>query len=131
MKRAICLMITLLCLLPVVSSCGISEEEHNSVVTELEEARLELQELEEQLETADEKLDQTSLRIEVINGLFVPIMKGDVPDTSYFFQWRDKIVTVGDPVLTDMFNEMMDEQSDEKLTEFFVYLFESTAEALR
>ena len=121
----------MLCLLSIVSSCDISEDDYNSVVDELQEARLELYEIEEQLETLQEKLDQTSERIEVINGLFVPIMQGNEPEVSYFFQWRDKIIAVGDPMLTEMFNEMMDEQSDEKLSEFFVYLFESTAEALR
>lgn len=58
-------------------------------------------------------------------------MKSEVPDTSYFFEWHDEIVVVVDAVLTDMFSEMMNEQSDEKLTDFFIYLFQSNAEVLR
>ena len=54
----------------------------------------------------------------------------EAEDMNYFFEWRDQIMAIGDPVLTAKFESLMDTFSDAATMSFFLYLFESTAEAL-
>ena len=119
-------------LLSVQSELSAKETELLSVQNQLSAKEGELQTAQSELETATGKLKGGKARMEVINALWVPIMRGeDIGGVASFFEWRDQIVAIGDPILTESFNEMMDMGVGENLIEFFVYLFESVAEVLK
>jgi len=112
------------------------ETELSAKETELSAKETELSAKETELEAAEEKLEQGKARIEILNAIFIPAMTGELDrmteaeSVSYFFEWRDKIMDVGDPVLIVKFEAMMEAFSDEALLSFFVYMLESTADAL-
>ena len=115
----------------MLSQLSDKESQLRTVQSQLSDKESELQSVQSQLEATMEKLEQGKAKMEVINGIWLPIMKGESPGgIDYFFEWRDQIIAVGDPVLTENFNEMLDTRSDEDLAKFFVHLFESMAESL-
>ena len=85
----------------------------------------------------NETLTVTRARMELINGVFVPVMKGELDGMTenelgaWFLGWQGGIEDVGDPILEEKWQVFLDSDfSDAAATSFFLYLFESTAEAL-
>ena len=143
MKKAIMVGLALIPMLLFITSCGVPQEEFNRVSSDLAAAQTQIQSLqgdlsakESELQAAKGKLEQGKARVEIINAIFVPAMTGELDRMTegeainFFFEWRDKIKDVGDPALTAKFEAMMQTFSDEALLSFFVYLLESTADAL-
>jgi hypothetical protein len=160
MKKGILLGIALLMVLVLLPACasGVPQEEYERVSNELIAAQTqtwslqdelttaqtqiqslqdELSAKESQLEATQEKLEQGKARIEILNAIFIPAMTGELDAMTeaeainFFFEWRDTVKAIEDPVLTAKFEAMIETFSDEALLSFFVYLLESTADALR
>jgi outer membrane murein-binding lipoprotein Lpp len=145
MKKAIVISIALVLMLFLLPSCaaGVPQEEYDRVSSDLTAVQAEIQSLqsdlsakESELEAIKEKLEQGKVRIEILNAIFIPAMTGELEGmteaeaVSYFLEWRDKVMAVGDPTLTAKFEVLIETFSDEALLSFFVYLLESTADAL-
>jgi predicted nuclease with TOPRIM domain len=96
----------------------------------------EVSNLESDLESAREKLEEGNARIEILNAILIPSITGELyrmtesESMNYFFEWRDKVIAVGDPTLTAKFQAIIDTLSDEATSSFFLYLLESIPKAL-
>ena len=107
-----------------------------STEAELTSTKAELTSTEAENAALNETLEEAKARMEIIEGIFVPAFTGELDEMTeaeamaWFLEWRDQIMAIGDPVLTAKFEFLMDTFSDAALESFFVYLFESTAEAL-
>ncbi len=108
-----------------------------STEAELANTEAELTDTEAELTEIDETLEEARARMEIIAGIFVPAFGGEFDEMTeagamnYFLEWRDQIMAIGDPVLTEKFEFLMDTFSDAAFESFFLYLFESTAAALK
>jgi septal ring factor EnvC (AmiA/AmiB activator) len=121
-----------------------TKAELTSTKTELADTEAELASTEAELtsteaENADlnETLMEAKARWELIEGIFIPALTGELDEmteaelVARFLEWRDQIMAIGDPTLEALFQEFIDSDiSDEAAFNFFVYLFESMAEAL-
>ena len=151
MKKAIMVGLALILMLTLLISCGVPQEEFDKVSSDLAASQTQIQSLQgelsaketelsakqSELEATREKLEQGKARIEILNALFIPAITGELDEMTeteamnYFFEWRDKIKAVEDPVLTAEFQTLIDSGfSDQALTDFFIYLLESIPEAL-
>ena len=150
MKKVVIVGLALIPILLFITSCGVAQEEYDRVSSDLAAAQTQIQSLqgelstketelsakETELEAAEEKLEQGKARIEILNAIFIPAMTGELDRMTemealnFFLEWRDKIKDMGDPVLIVKFEAMMETFSDEALLSFFVYILESTADAL-
>ena len=143
MKKAILVGSVLILMLLLITSCGVPQEEYDKVSSDLAAAQTQIQSLqselsekEGELEAAQEKLAQGRARIEILNAIFIPAMTGELDRMAemeainLFLEWRDKIIDVEDPALTTKFEATIEAFSDEVLLSFFIYLLESTADAL-
>ena len=107
-----------------------------NIEAELADTEAELTSTEAENADLSEILMEAEARMEIIEGIFVPAFTGELDEmteaetTAWFLEWRDQIMAIGDTVLTERFESFMDTFSDAALESFFVYLFESTAEAL-
>ena len=104
---------------------------------ELLSTEAELTSTEVELSEINETLEEAKARMEIIEGIFVPAFTGELDEmteneaAAWFLEWRDQIMAIGDPTLEALFQEFIDSViSDEAAFNFFVYLFESMAEAL-
>jgi hypothetical protein len=104
---------------------------------ELLSTEAELASTEAELAEIDETLEEAKARWELIEGIFMPVLTGELTEMTgaeagaWFLEWRDQIIAIGDPTLEALFQEFIDSDiSDEAAFNFFVYLFESMAEAL-
>ena len=119
------------------SELAAAQTQTQSLQGDLAAKETELSAKESELEVTNEKLEQGKARIEILNAIFIPAMTGELDAmteteaTNYSLEWQDSLNAVGDPVLTAKFEAFMDAGSDEALFSFFVYLLESTADALR
>ena len=131
MKKTILIVMVLLPLLFLLSSCnaGVSQEEYDSLASDLTAAQGQIQSLQEQLA-------QGKARVEILNAIFIPSITGELflmteaESIAFFLEWRDSVITIGDHELTSKFEAMISTFSDQALTEFFVYLLESAYDAL-
>ncbi len=150
MKKAIVIGMALVLVLFLMTSCGVPQEDYDKVSSDLATAQTEIQSLqadlsakdtelsakESELESIKGKLEQGKARIEILNAIFIPAITGelegmtDAESAVSFLEWRDKIMDVEDPKLTAKFEAIIETFSDEALLSFFVYLLESTADAL-
>ena len=126
----------------LMAGCGIAQEQYDAAVAERDSAQAELQSVRDELsaaqstmQTQGQAMAKAKTLAEIVNTLFVPILKGEesaIDPFSFLFEWRDKIEATGDPVLKLKFDAVMDsEAGDEELYDFFLYLFESIPEALQ
>ncbi len=104
---------------------------------ELADTEAELTSTEAENAALNETLEEAKARMEIIEGIFVPALTGELDEMTeneavdWFLEWRDQIMAIGDPTLEARFQAFIDSNfSDAALTSFFVYLLESTAEAL-
>jgi len=118
------------------SSYEALQAENAALVEENESLQDELYAKDAELNAINETLEEAKARMEIIVGIFVPAFTGELDEMTeaeaiaWFLEWRDQIMAIGDSVLTAKFEFFMDTFSDAALVSFFVYLFESTAEAL-
>ena len=102
----------------------------------LSDTKAELASTEAELTDINETLEEAKARMEIIAGILMPVMTGELDEMteaavgSWFLEWRDQIMAMGDPVLEAKFQAFIDSLDEPELLSFFVYLFESTAEAL-
>jgi hypothetical protein len=157
-KKVIGIGLGLILLSLLSVSCGVSQSEYDKVKSELEADREQIQALQSELAVKDaelksaqsdlstkdaeliaiqESMGRAKSKMEIINDLFVPAMKGDLDNMTkievfnFFLSWRDKINTMGDPMLASKFQAIIDSNgSDEATASFFVYLFESIPDTL-
>ncbi len=108
-----------------------------STEAELANTEAELTDTEAELTEIDETLEEAKARWEIIEGIFVPALTGELDEMTeteavdWFLEWRDQIQAIGDPVLEAQFQAFIDSNfSDAAFESFFTYLFESMAEAL-
>ena len=147
MKKGIGIVLVSILLLSFLAACGgIPQEKYDKANSDLTAAQAQIQSLQSdltaknaelaakdtELKDIKEKLGQTKKMIEVINGIFVAAMKGELDNMTqtenlnYFLSWRDKVNAIGDPVMTAKFQAIIDSEGDSGATmAFFVYLFES------
>jgi len=114
-----------------------TEAELASTGAELTSTEAELASTEAENVALNETLEEAKARMEIIDGIFVPVLTGETDEmtevevAAWFLEWRDQIMAIGDPALETVFQEFIDsDMSDEAGFSFFVYLFESMAEAL-
>jgi len=113
-----------------------TEAELASTEAELTSTEAELTSTEAENADLNETLMEAKARMEIIEGIFVAAFTGELDEMTeaealaWFLEWRDQIKAIGDPALTAKFEFFMDTFSDAALESFFVYLFESMAEAL-
>jgi hypothetical protein len=105
--------------------------------TELKSAQNALSDKETELKSAEFKMGLAKNKIEVINDIFLPAIKGDLANlteaeiTHYFFLWQNKVNAIGDSELSTQFQTFIDKGgSQEATTAFLVYLLESIPKAL-
>jgi len=112
------------------------EGELAAAQTQIQSLQNELPAKDTELEATKERLKQARLRIEVLSAIFIPAMTGELDRMteaeaiSLFFECRDNIKDVGDPLLEAKFEVIIGPASEEGMTDFFIYLLESTADAL-
>jgi septal ring factor EnvC (AmiA/AmiB activator) len=114
-----------------------AQEQIETLENDYEEAQNDLQDSQDKVEALEEKIKQAKAQAEVINGLFVPALTGELDimteeeAINYFLDWRDKVEASGDPTLKEMFQELIDSGfADDQMMDFFLYLFESIPDTL-
>ena len=129
-------LILVLLLLPSCAA-GVSTEEYAKVSSDLAVAQKEIETLqakldakENELEATNEKLNQVKARVEVFNGLWIPYLEGRETDMAFFLELQQKVIALGDPVLTEKFTTLISNVSFKTLPDFYIYLCESTAKVL-
>ena len=128
--------------------CGIPKEDYEAVVAERDSAQAELQSVQSELQSVSSELSAAQATIqaqeqamakaktsaEIINTLFVPILKGEegpADPVQIIFEWRDQVEATGDAVMKAKFDAFIEsEGGEEETTDFFRYLFESIPETL-
>lgn len=119
------------------SDLSTAQEEIETLESDYEEVQSDLQDSQDKIEALEEKIKQAKAQAEVINGLFVPALTGEL-DTmteeeaiNYFLDWRDKVEATGDPTLKEKFQGLIDSGfADDQMLDFFLYLFESIPNTL-
>jgi ABC-type transport system involved in Fe-S cluster assembly fused permease/ATPase subunit len=152
-KKYIVFGLALILVLPFLVSCssGISQETYNKVNGDLTNALVQVQKLQgditsaqaqtqklqSDLTTAQDKMKLAKSKIEIINAIFLPALKGEFDNMTeaqilnLFFGWRDKVVGIGDAALTAKFQAIIDSNGgDAETLAFFLYLFESLPKTL-
>lgn len=159
------IMLLLVPLILATCTAGVSQEEYDKVKSELATAQAQVEGLESDLSTAqdqietleseyedvqndlrdsqdkveslEEKIKQAKAKAEVLNGLFVPALTGELDQMteeeamSYFLEWRDTIEATGDPEMKEKFQGLIDSGfADNEMMDFFLYLFESIPDTL-
>ncbi len=114
-----------------------TEAELVSTEAELTSTEAELASTEAELAEIDETLEEAKARWELIEGVFLPVLTGELNEMTeaeagaWLLEWQAQIIAIGDPTLEALFQEFIDSViNDEAAFNFFVYLFESMAEAL-
>ncbi len=132
-------MVLLLVSLVMLGGCagGVSQEDYEAMVTERDAAQTEVVTLQGELVSLEQKMTQAKALAEVLRGLFVPALTGELEKISenesmrYFLEWRDKVEASGDPIARDKFEALAESGfPDEQMTAFFLYLFEALPERL-
>lgn len=167
MKKAILIGMVSVLVLFLLPSCaaGVSQEELERASSELAAAQAEIQSLQSELsakeselaaaqteiqslqsessakesevEAIKDKLEQGKARVEILNVIFIPAVKGELDKMTeaeimnLFFECRDKIKDIDDPTLSTKFEAMIGASGAEAMNSFFLYLVESTADALK
>jgi len=129
--------------------CGVSKDDYQAVVderdsalAELQSVKAELQSVKGELSTAkssiqdyEQKVAKVRIEAEMINGVFVPVLKGTegtIDPTDFLFKLRDNVEGLNDAVLKEKFDAVMDsEGGSEELNDFFLYLFEDIPKTLQ
>ena len=138
------LSIVLTSLIAVSCVATVSQEEYDKLAAELSAAQSQVETLQSDLESAqsriallEEKMAWARAQAEIISGLFVPALTGELNEmtaaesTRFFLQWRDQVEASGDVLLKDKFQALMDaEFANEGIMDFFLYLFENLPETL-
>ncbi len=108
-----------------------------STEAELTSTEAELTSTEAELTEINETLEEAKARMAIIESIFVPAFTGELDELTeaeamaFFLEWRDQIMAIGDPVLEAKFEACIDSYFfGTACFNFFVYLFESMAEAL-
>ena len=154
--RWIIVCVVLLIISLLVTSCGIPQDEYDAVVIERDSTQSELQSTQGELESVSNELDsvkselqlvnseltaaqlaietqsqsmaKAKIAAEIVNALFIPILKGEEDEmdpVQFLFDWKDRVEASGDDVLQVKFDALMDSQGgDKELTDFFLYCFE-------
>lgn len=145
MKKAFGLVLALIIILLFSVSCGISQDKYDKVNSDLAAAQVQIQKLQSDITTKDatlkaanDKLAKAKNEIGVLNTIFIPAMAGELNNKTQselmtvFLGWRDKVNTIGDPVLTAKFQAIVDTAGNEETTmAFFQYLLEDIARAVQ
>ena len=152
-NKYIILGLALILMLPLLVSCGsgISQEQYDQVNNNLTATLAEVQtlqsdfsaaqahikQLQDDLATSQQQTEAAKIKIEIINAIFLPALKGELESFSdaqamnLFLGWRDQIMDIGDASLTAKFQAMIDSNDgDAETLAFFVYLFESLPKTL-
>jgi outer membrane murein-binding lipoprotein Lpp len=143
-KKRIGAVMALVLVALLAVSCGVSQDEYDKLNGELTAVKAQIQTLqadltkkEAELTTALDKMARAKELVDVVNGIFLPAMKGELNDMTelesinYFLSWRDQINAIDDPVLELKFQAIVDSGgTDDSMFAFFVYLFESIPGAL-
>lgn len=92
---------------------------------------------EKELQAANDKIKSAKTMIEVLNGIFIPTMTGEIYDMTaaesikFILKWSDQVKAVGDPTLTAKFEAMLSNfDSEAAPLAFFKYLLESLPKTL-
>ncbi len=118
------------------SELAAAQTEIQSLQDELSTKDTELSAKESELEVVKGKLEQGKATSEILNAIFIPAMTGELDEMteaeaiSWFLEFRDKVIAVGDPTLTAKFEAMLETFSDEAFMSFFMYLMESIPKTL-
>lgn len=125
----------------LVTGCGVPKEDYEAVVAERDSVQSELQSVRSELsavqltiEAQEQAMAQAKTAAEIINALFIPVLKGEeslIDPFEFLFEWSDKVKAAEDAELQRLFNAVMDsEAGDQELMDFFLYLFESIPKTL-
>ncbi len=123
----------------VLGGCadGVSQDDYEAIVAERDAARAEVVTLQSELASLEGKMARAKALAEVVSGLFVPALTGELEQISenesmrYFLEWRDKVEASGDPLVQDKFETLIESRfPDEQMRDFFLYLFEVLLERL-
>ena len=123
----------------VLGGCadGVSQEDYEAIVAERDAARAEVVTLQSELASLERKMARAKALAEVVSGLFVPALTGELEQISenesmrYFQEWRDKVEASEDPLAQDKFETLIESRfPDEQMRDFFLYLFEVLLERL-
>ena len=159
MKKGIGIAVVSILLLSFLVGCGgVSQDKYDKVNSDLTAAQVQIQTLQSdltakntelksaqsalsakdtELKATQEKMGKAKSMIEVINGIFVPAIKGEFDNMTegetinFFLSWRDKVNAIGEATLTAKFQAIIDSEGDAETTlAFFLYLFESVPKIL-
>ena len=99
---------------------------------EVRDLSVSLERVQKEIAPLKEKMRRAKEQIEIIKGLFLPSIKGELDSMNerdavrVFLGWRQKVKDSGDPQLQKKFQDLVDSGfSDEKLTDLFIYLFDN------
>ena len=112
------------------------ESEMTAKEDELAEAENQIEALQSEKEDTKTRLAEAKARVEILNDIMIPSLTGEIyymtesEQLDFFLKWRDKIIAIGDPLLTDSFQYVIDTMSDESFVGFFLYLMESIGDVL-
>jgi septal ring factor EnvC (AmiA/AmiB activator) len=89
------------------------------------------------LKAANDKMGKAKAEVEIFNAIFIPAMTGELNNmseaegTKLFLGLRDKVVAIGDPLLTTKIQAVIDSGSNEATLAFFQYLLEDIARTVQ
>ncbi len=135
MKKVLLVGAMLLIASSLVIACGgdgVSEDDHNKVVADLFVARGQIATLQSDY-TA---LEQTMAGVKALWDMFalfieVGLAGEDMPSAAQIMELFSSLEAVGDPELTQLWEDVMDSGgADKDITDFLAYLADSFSEAL-
>jgi hypothetical protein len=119
--RVLLFSIALIFLFVVNCAAEVSQEEYDKLVDELVSAQTQIETLKSDLEAAQDKIDSLQLKMkqakaqaEIISGLFVPALTGELKELSegesinFFLGWWGKVEASEDAVLKEKFQALID-----------------------
>jgi len=141
MKKVIAVAAALLLMLVLLPSCssGVPKEDYDKAQAQIQSLQADLSKKDGDLKTAQTKITQAKAKMEIVNTLFVPALKGEqltqAQQVDLFFKWRDKVTALGDADLSSKFQVIIDNASNSQkmsqaMKDFFLYLFESLPKGL-
>ncbi|MFC2006529.1 hypothetical protein ACFLVG_06255 [Chloroflexota bacterium] len=139
MKAVLSMLVVVLMLLV---GCGISQEQYNTVITERETAKVELQSITNELSIYESKVEEQKKAmatartfVDVISSLFVPILKGEATTETELAElgvsWLISIHNVDDEVAKGLFAECVNSNfAEQEMLDLFLYIFEALPKTL-
>jgi len=108
-----------------------------SLQGDYDQVKEELKAAQDQIETLQQKMKRAKAQAEIVGGIFIPAMTGELDQMTdaevarWFLGWLDNIEAVEDPVMEKKLQALIESEfGDKEMIDFFIYLLESIPKTL-